>query len=173
MKTVTSNAVKSAQLTLFSDADQWPPDTESGLASACVALGARTVAGWSAGEDELARSLPALAGRVVGDLRQKILAGDDPLGDLFCSLRSPEVRRKQGATFTPKGIVDAMVDWAARAVPQRVIDPGVGSGRFLVAAGRRFAGASGGCRDRSLSCDDRPGQSRCRRTWIACGDSPW
>ena len=99
----------------------------------------RTVAGWSAGEDELARSLPALAGRVVGDLRQKILAGDDPLGDLFCSLRSPEVRRKQGATFTPKGIVDAMVDWAARAVPQRVIDPGVGSGRFLVAAGRRFA----------------------------------
>jgi tRNA1(Val) A37 N6-methylase TrmN6 len=35
-----------------------------------------------------------------------------------------------------------MLDWAERhAVPQRVIDPGAGSGRYLLAAGRRFPGA--------------------------------
>ena len=36
-----------------------------------------------------------------------------------------------------------MVDWAAsEPVPERVVDPGAGSGRFAVAAGRRFARAS-------------------------------
>ena len=34
---------------------------------------------------------------------------------------------------------EAVADWAARyAKPVRVIDPGVGSGRFLLEAGRRF-----------------------------------
>jgi methylase of polypeptide subunit release factors len=35
-----------------------------------------------------------------------------------------------------------MLDWAERqGTPQRVIDPGSGSGRYLLAAGRRFPGA--------------------------------
>ncbi len=38
-----------------------------------------------------------------------------------------------------KSIVDAMVEWAAsNGAPGRVVDPGTGSARFLVAAGRKF-----------------------------------
>lgn len=44
-----------------------------------------------------------------------------------------------GATYTPKEIVASMVAWAAReGTPARVVDPGAGSARFAVAAGRRF-----------------------------------
>jgi len=48
-----------------------------------------------------------------------------------------------GATYTPPTIVDAMVQWASlQTNPDRVVDPGAGSGRFVVAAGRAFAAAS-------------------------------
>jgi len=68
-----------------------------------------------------------------------IAEGADPLGDAFCIIRSPEVRRSAGATYTPHPIVDGMVTRAQRhGTPVRVVDPGAGSGRFLVAAGRRF-----------------------------------
>ncbi|MEX0713613.1 MAG: hypothetical protein WD278_14745 [Pirellulales bacterium] len=40
-------------------------------------------------------------------------------------------------------IVDGMVDWAAEAGrPQRIVDPGIGSGRYLLAAGRRMPWAN-------------------------------
>jgi methylase of polypeptide subunit release factors len=72
-------------------------------------------------------------------LRNQIEAGDDPLGTLFCRLRSPEMRRTMGATYTPRTIITPMVEWArAERGFSRVIDPGAGSGRFLLAAGRRF-----------------------------------
>ena len=48
-----------------------------------------------------------------------------------------------GATYTPPEIVAAMVGWAAsEGKPKRIIDPGVGSARFAVAAGRKFSHAS-------------------------------
>ena len=44
-----------------------------------------------------------------------------------------------GQTFTPRPVVESMVGWAARTVtPARVVDPGTGSARFLIAAGRRW-----------------------------------
>ena len=48
-----------------------------------------------------------------------------------------------GAVYTPKVIVDAIVDWAEKedTTPARVVDPGAGSGRFLLAAGRKFPDA--------------------------------
>jgi adenine-specific DNA-methyltransferase len=71
--------------------------------------------------------------------KDAILLGGDPLGDLFCRLRSPEERRRQGATYTPLKIVDAMVTWAAQqGAPQRVVDPGVGSARYLASSGGMF-----------------------------------
>lgn len=81
-----------------------------------------------------------LPAKLVSYTRERITAGDDPLGDMFCSLRSPEERRARGATYTPPAIVDAMIDWAARQAspPARVVDPGVGSGRFLIAAAKKF-----------------------------------
>ena len=75
-------------------------------------------------------------------LREAIRRGGDPLGSAFCRLRSPEARRRQGAVYTPRPIVDAMVAWAAgEKTPARIVDPGAGSGRFLLAAGRAFPDA--------------------------------
>jgi hypothetical protein len=82
-----------------------------------------------------------VSARVTRDFQTMILRGEDPLGAAFARLRSREERRQLGATYTPLPLVQAMLGWAERAVPVRVVDPGAGSGRFLVAAGRRFPGA--------------------------------
>ncbi len=75
----------------------------------------------------------------VEQVVKAIASGDDPLGDAFCRLRPPRARRHQGAVYTPKTIVESMINWAAsEGTPQRVVDPGAGSGRFLFAAGRVF-----------------------------------
>ena len=73
-------------------------------------------------------------------LRNEIAAGGDPLGEMFLALRSPPARRQTGAIFTPPAIVKAMTELAERTVstPARIVDPGAGTGRFLLAAGRRF-----------------------------------
>lgn len=80
--------------------------------------------------------------RRVAQVREAVLRGEDPLGTAFCQLRAPAVRRKAGAVYTPQAIVDAMVRWAANAgAPKRIVDPGAGSGRFLLAAGKAFPSA--------------------------------
>ena len=114
-----------------------------------------------ASEDELAAAASALAGPdtpltaaehaaahngkrlLPGRLqpvRRAISRGEDPLGSAFCRLRSPQIRRKQGAVYTPRPLVDAMIAWAAGEgrPPRRIVDPGAGSGRFLLAAGKVF-----------------------------------
>jgi adenine-specific DNA-methyltransferase len=118
--------------------------TERQLAAIAVALGAPAVAGWSSAEDRLLRNLPPVPPDTIHEFRRRLAQGADPLGDAFCRVRTAEVRRRQGATYTPAAIVDAMLAWAASrpSAPRRIIDPGVGSGRFLVAAGRRFADAA-------------------------------
>jgi adenine-specific DNA-methyltransferase len=115
--------------------------SEGALARAALALGAAQVAGWSPAEAALA----AAAGgcdpppAALTAIRAAVSEGRDPLGRAFCALRSAERRRPDGATYTPPAIVDAMVAWAAeRPAPARIVDPGAGSGRFAVAAGRRF-----------------------------------
>lgn len=115
--------------------------TESGLLRAAIALGAADVAGWSHAETALEKRLPEgfLSRAETATLRRLIKDGGDPLGDAFCTLRSAEARRPSGATYTPTEIVASMVAWAAtEGVPERVVDPGAGSGRFAVAAGRKF-----------------------------------
>jgi SAM-dependent methyltransferase len=98
----------------------------------------------SATEEDLRRSACELihmpesssARRFIG---QALKAGHDPLGDLFCTLRDAKTRRDDGAVYTPSKIVDAMIGWAAAATsPDRIVDAGCGSGRFLVAAGKVF-----------------------------------
>ena len=79
----------------------------------------------------------------TGELVSTIQRGGDPLGDAFVGLRPPKQRRPLGAVYTPQGIVEAMVGWvAAKERPARVVDPGAGSGRFLLQAGRVFPDAS-------------------------------
>lgn len=112
------------------------------LAALAIALGARSIRGWSESEAALVADLPAPSPFALTAARQAIEQGKDPLGDLFCSRISPEQRRPMGATYTPDTIIAAMLAWAATHVhPARVVDPGAGSARFLVAAGRRFIDA--------------------------------
>jgi adenine-specific DNA-methyltransferase len=138
---------KARQLSLFADLAE-PDDLPLGssgptLVALAVALGAREVAGWSDQEERLASVLPPVPRAMTDAIRERILAGEDPLGDAFCRLRSPAERRKQGATFTPLPIARAMIEWAEGvATPDRVVDPGIGSARFTLAAGRRFRSAS-------------------------------
>jgi adenine-specific DNA-methyltransferase len=75
-------------------------------------------------------------------LREQIRAGDDPLGHAFIEMRAADIRRRVGATYTPGAIVNSMLAWAGeQGTPQRVVDPGVGSGRFLLRAAKVFSTA--------------------------------
>ena len=129
--------------------------TGPALISAACLLGAADVAGWSAAEQRLVRrgepgGQPAAQGtgqagdpaRSLGTtgVRELIGAGQDPLGDAFCALRGPAQRRQLGQTFTPSVIIASMIGWASgRGLrPARVVDPGCGSARFLIAAGRHW-----------------------------------
>ncbi len=102
----------------------------------------------SAAESRLAASAGAVDPRAVdphamAEARMQIRAGCDPLGAAFCRIRSAGQRRRLGATYTPATIVDAMAAWAHAENPRpaRIVDPGAGSGRFLMAAARRFPDA--------------------------------
>lgn len=115
--------------------------SEVELVGIALALGAGHVREWSAAEAALATVLqpPKPPKPLVQEVRDAIVAGEDPLGVAFTGLRNAEARRPLGATYTPSEIVAAMVEWAqSEGEPKRVVDPGAGSGRFAVAAGRRF-----------------------------------
>ena len=114
--------------------------SEAGLISAALDLGARSVRGWSPDEESLVRNADPSHPESARLIKKEIRNGRDPLGEAFCSLRPSEARRVQGATYTPTAVVDAMISWASvlDGKPARVVDPGAGSARFLLAAARRF-----------------------------------
>jgi adenine-specific DNA-methyltransferase len=116
--------------------------TERELLGIALALGARTVRGWSRTERALAARSTKPPDRTAAAFHDAISRGEDPLGDAFGALRSAVERRPMGATYTPAPIVAAMADWAMHRTPVRVVDPGAGTGRFVVAAGRRFPNAA-------------------------------
>lgn len=112
--------------------------TLDALISATLQLGADTVDGWSQQEGRLAAQTPHVP-LPLDDIQDAIASGSDPLGDAYCRIRSSSERRSLGQAYTPPEVISAMVGWAAtEATPSRIIDPGSGSGRFTVAAGRRF-----------------------------------
>jgi adenine-specific DNA-methyltransferase len=119
---------------------------EDDLIAAAVALGAEEIKPWSEQELSLTRQVQKtnpFSKAKLGALRDLIHAGFDPLGEAFCTFRPPEDRRENGATYTPGPIIRAMVDWAAeRKIPERIIDPGTGSARFLMQAGAAFPEAA-------------------------------
>jgi adenine-specific DNA-methyltransferase len=115
-----------------------PLATLDALISAALQLGADTVDGWSPQEAGLASRTPYVS-LPVGEIRDAITSGLDPLGEAYCRIRSSVERRSLGQAYTPPEIISSMVGWAASEVaPARIVDPGSGSGRFTVAAGRRF-----------------------------------
>jgi len=120
------------------------PRTERDLAWICVAL----IDGRSALSEPEQRLIPsgAIPGDchlMAGEFRTEILKGADPLGDAFIALRSAEARRPAGAVFTPGWIVTPMIAWLKReGPPARIVDPGAGSGRYVIAAGEAFPDAT-------------------------------
>ena len=97
----------------------------------------------TASEMGLVDSAGQARGFIIGDLAGAIQQGGDPLGDAFVRLRSARQRRPLGAVYTPPEIVEAMVGWiASKGRPARMVDPGSGSGRFALEAGRVFPDAS-------------------------------
>ncbi len=111
------------------------------LAWAIISNG--SLADLSASEIELVDMASEASDSTIGAYVDAIQQGGDPLGDAFVRLRSARQRRSSGAVYTPPEIVDAMVGWiSSREQPARIIDPGSGSGRFALEAGRIFHDAS-------------------------------
>ena len=115
------------------------------LVALAAALGAEETGDLSAAERRLLDEQDqdaAPAAELVLRASSLIRRGEDPLGDAYCAIRSPGERRPLGQTYTPHPIIEAMLRWASdHGTPARVVDPGAGSGRYLLAAGRRFPAA--------------------------------
>lgn len=117
--------------------------TEQELVALCHALIGEH-SGLSAAERKLVKTASESAPTTqnTATIRNEILSGADPLGEAFSSIRSALERRATGAVYTPAPIVRSMMDWLAnQGTPARIVDPGAGSGRFILAAGRAFPDA--------------------------------
>lgn len=138
---VLPTAPRRNRLELFQEAA--PLGNEAELAALCFEL-AGGAGRFSGAEEALLRQGGAQCSdrAAMDDLRAAVRRGEDPLGDAFTRLRSPAERRSSGAVYTPQAIVASMVAWLAeQGSPARIVDPGAGSGRFLLEAGRRFPAA--------------------------------
>ena len=113
--------------------------TEKDLVAVAAALIGSDVS-LSTAEAQLVRQSGGYAsGKTVEDVRRAILRGGDPLGEAFVTIRSSKSRRYYGATYTPTPVVESMLSWAmTENTPSRIVDPGAGTGRYLVAAANRF-----------------------------------
>lgn len=119
------------------------PTSIESLASLATALGAEDIGGLTPAELALTNAAPEPASALVRRVRSLIRAGNDPLGEMYCAIRSPEDRRPLGQTYTPPEIIASMVGWASdQGQPTRIVDPGAGSGRYLLAAAKRFPDAT-------------------------------
>lgn len=117
--------------------------TEQDLVSLCLAL-ISGQKGLSLAERRLARTSPtsAFTAREIKTTRTQIADGADPLGEAFSAIRPAVERRAAGAVYTPSPIVHSMMNWLAKqGRPSRIVDPGAGSGRFILAAGEAFPDA--------------------------------
>lgn len=117
--------------------------TEHELVALCLALigGQDSLSGT---ERKFIKNTPlvTIKPRSIEAVRKAIALGIDPLGDAFSSIRSAAARRLTGAVYTPEPIVRSMMTWlASQGTPTRVVDPGAGSGRFILAAGDVFPDA--------------------------------
>lgn len=114
--------------------------TEQELIDLCLRLIDRH-SNLSVAEQALAKTAQSslLVRAEVEATRVAIERGEDPLGEIFSSIRSALTRRAAGAVYTPQPIVRSMMSWlVAQGEPTRVVDPGAGSGRFILAAGKAF-----------------------------------
>lgn len=116
-------------------------NSETDLAALAWGL-AGSNAPYTSSERKLFASNTSVDAGLLQSVRALIQQGSDPLGEVYCRLRSAAQRRATGAIYTPAAIIVSMIAWAARqGMPARIVDPGCGSGRFTLAAARRFPNA--------------------------------
>lgn len=112
------------------------------IVRASIALGVESDPLTSAERDLIEQHRESETSLDAEALGQEIRDGGDPLGDAYAAIVSPEQRRPLGQTYTPVPIIDAMLAWASRRpTPGRIVDPGAGSGRYLLAAAKAFPDA--------------------------------
>lgn len=88
----------------------------------------------------IAETVPCGNAPLVDLVKAAIAGGDDPLGAAYSRIRSSALRREEGITLTPESVIDLMIELAVRCKePRRIVDAGAGTGRFTLAAARRFA----------------------------------
>jgi len=63
----------------------------------------------------------------------------DVIGYIYEELIPAEERHRLGQFYTPRPIAELIVKWAVRSREDKVLDPGCGSGTFLVEAYKRLA----------------------------------
>lgn len=81
---------------------------------------------------------------LVEFVRAAIVDSTDPLGAAYCLIRSSEQRRSVGQTFTPVEAVLGMFSWAeAMGEFVRIVDPGAGTGRYVLHGLRQNSRAFG------------------------------
>lgn len=81
---------------------------------------------------------------LVEFVRAAIVDSTDPLGAAYCLIRSSEQRRSVGQTFTPVEAVLGMFSWAeAMGEFVRIVDPGAGTGRYVLHGLRQNSHAFG------------------------------
>ena len=115
--------------------------TRDSLIVAAAALAAEHADALTAEESRIVDGCdaPSPSRSDLAEIRELIRAGRDPLGTAYCRVHSAELRRPLGQTYTSREIVEAMIAWAAaNGSPTRVVDPGAGSGRYLLAAAKSF-----------------------------------
>ena len=119
-------------------------ESEQELAAlAWAIIGGGSLADLSNAENKLVDAADRAPDSIIGNFVYAIQQGGDPLGDAFVRIRSARQRRPLGAVYTPSEIVNAMVGWvSSKESPARIVDPGSGSGRFALKAGRTFPHAS-------------------------------
>lgn len=116
---------------------------ENDLIAVCASLIGDTK-NLTAAERQLLRSAAStkVSTASLKSITAQIEKGKDPLGDAFSIIRTAAMRRTMGAIYTPLPIVQSMLRWlSSQATPARIVDPGAGSGRFILAAGIAFPDA--------------------------------
>lgn len=112
------------------------------VSMASLLCGTESESIFSADEKELMINTFRPQQAVIEQWKRSIIAGSDILGEEYCRIKSPELRRSHGAIFTPDAVVASMFDWAGKHIdPKLIVDPGAGSARYAVAAALRFPGA--------------------------------
>jgi len=83
---------------------------------------------------------PKVLAWVAGELgRYNFLDAEvDVKGMAYEAISATTMKRERGQFFTPRNVVEAMVEILAPQPGERVLDPAAGSGRFLVACLERF-----------------------------------